>query len=93
MSLTPAQKTQYVAAIAAIWPNIANNNVGNISDEVVEIMDQVLNSIKTCSQAFAVIDITFSIFYGAGSWKDILINAIANSTSVGSWIAALQGNM
>jgi hypothetical protein len=47
MSLTNEQKAGYVAAIAAIWPNMSNNSIGNISDEVAEIMDTVLDSIKT----------------------------------------------
>jgi hypothetical protein len=94
MPLTNEQKAQYVAAIAAIWQgSVSNNSIGNISDEVVGIMDQVLDSIRWCSQAFAVIDITFSLFYEAGSWRDILMNALQNSTSVGNWIAALRGNM
>jgi hypothetical protein len=90
---TNEQKAQYVAAIAAIWPNISNNSIGNISDEVVEIMDQVLSAIRQCSQAFAVIEAVFSVFYGAGSWRDILVNALASGTSVGNWIAALRGNV
>ncbi|MDR1062568.1 MAG: hypothetical protein LBL48_01290 [Azoarcus sp.] len=94
MSLTAEQKAQYVAAITAIWEgSVSNNQASNITDEVADIMDTVLDAIKECSQAFAVVNITFSLFYGAGSWKDILVNALANGTSVGNWIAALRGNM
>ena len=49
MSLTNEQKAQYVAAIAAIWPNMPNNTVGNISDEVAGYVDQALHAIKQCS--------------------------------------------
>ncbi|MDR2165360.1 MAG: hypothetical protein LBO79_07040 [Zoogloeaceae bacterium] len=90
---TNEQKAQYVAAIAAIWPNMPNNSINNISGEVVDLMGQVLNSIRDCSQAFVAIDATFSLFYDSGSWGDILANALINGINVGDWIAALRGNM
>lgn len=94
MSLTNEQKAQYVAAIAAIWPNMPNNTVGNISDEVAGYVDQALHAIKQCSQAFALVNITFALFYSlvpGASWKDVLVNAVVNGTSVGDWISALNG--
>ncbi|MDR2164062.1 MAG: hypothetical protein LBO79_00135 [Zoogloeaceae bacterium] len=96
MSLTNDEKAQYVAAIAAVWPvDMPNNNVNNISDEVAGIMDQVLQAIKECSQAFAGVNIVFAVFYGVfppSSWASVLVNALQSGTSVTAWIEALRGN-
>ncbi|MDR0715823.1 MAG: hypothetical protein LBF50_00180 [Azoarcus sp.] len=97
MSLTDAEKAQYVAAISAIWPSgISNNSIDNISDEVAGLMNQVLQAIKECSAAFAATNVVFSIFYGAfppSSWSSILLAALQSGASVGAWIAALRGNI
>ena len=92
MSLTNEQKAGYVVAIAAIWPNLSNNTVNNISDEVAGIMDTVLESIKTCSLGFAAIDILFDVIYNtstATTWKDLLVTAF---NAVSDWVNALMNN-
>jgi hypothetical protein len=92
MPLTSEQKAGYVAAIAAIWPNMSYNDVDNISDEVAEIMDTVLDSIKTCSIALAGINALYDSFYGIAtgtSWRDVLAAAI---TTIASWIDSVRTN-
>jgi len=98
MSLTHEEKTQYVAAINAIWPNMGNslNAVENINDDVVYYVDQALHSIRQCSEAFALIEAAYSIFYAVPpptSWKDLLKDAIENSVNVKKWIDALRGKV
>lgn len=92
MSLTTEQKAGYVVAIAAIWPNMSNNTVNNISDEVAEIMDTVLDSIRTCSVALAGVEAAYNMFYDMAtgtSWKDVLASAI---NAIGGWITSVRTN-
>ena len=79
MSLTVDQQAQYVAAIAAIWPDMPRNTAGNISDEVAGYVDQALHAAL------------FGGLAPESSWKDVLVHAAANGTGVGDWIFALKG--
>jgi hypothetical protein len=90
MSLTNEQKAAYVAAIDAIWPGLPSNNIGNISDEVAEIMDTVLDSIKTCSKALAGVEAVYDVFYDVvtgTSWRDVLVSAIG---AIAGWIDSVR---
>jgi hypothetical protein len=96
MQLTNEEKAQYVAAIAAIWPNMPDNELDNITDDVADVMNKVLGEIKKCSEAFAVVAPIFSVIYGSfppTSWPSILVAAALSGGSVSAWISALNGNM
>lgn len=67
--------------IDAIWGKgvIANNSPENINDEVIDVVEDVVKRIKSCSQAMVGIDITYNILYSApGSLKEILFGLAAD---------------
>lgn len=76
MSLTAQEKQTYVDIINSIWGagSIPDNVVGDITDDVVSVMDDVLSSIRDCSMAMIGIDLVFSIFYKKtfATWRELL---------------------
>lgn len=93
MALTYAEKEQYVKAIDAIWQgSMRNNNVDNISDDVVSLVDTVLTEIRSGSEGLALVHLAFSIFYiHTNPWKVTLVMAIATG-DVSDWIGVMRGN-
>lgn len=95
MPISNEAKAEYVKAIDAIWQkSMSDNNVGNINDEVVRLVDQVLAEIAKCSQKFVVAHAIFTLFYSnPRAWSELLINVAQSGTNVADWIAALRGSL
>lgn len=97
MSLTAQEKQNYVDIINAIWGagSIPDNVVGNISDEVVSVMEDVLSSIRDCSMAMIGIDLVFSIFYDKtfATWRELLKTATDTVGKSGKdWLDVLRNS-
>jgi hypothetical protein len=84
----------YFNAINTIWKSsIGDNNVNNISDEVISFVDKTLTQISTCSKGYLAMDLTFAIFYSPpSSWAAIISTTAQNTVSVNGWLDALSGN-
>lgn len=67
--------------IDAIWGKgvIANNSPENINDDVIDVVNDVVNRIKSCSHAMVGVDVTYNILYSApGSITEVLFGLAAD---------------
>lgn len=89
MNLTYEEKELYVAFIQTVYQGAIPVTANDISPEVVEIADKMLNAIVQCSRQMAVTHAVYSVFYGKvpisiGQILKLLGKAAAQS--VKSWI-------
>lgn len=94
MSLTNEEKMEYVKAIKVLWSGTMQfNSVEYMTDEVINLMDHVFEQIREGSKAMVGIDVSFRVFYGALTWKQLASKgATSGAVKICDWIAALQGN-
>ena len=51
MPLTPEMRQNYIDVIHKIWPRVMDRyNANDVTDEVVDMMDTILNSIAECQK-------------------------------------------
>lgn len=70
--------------IDAIWGKgvVAANRPENINDDVIQVVEDVVNSIKTCSKRMLAVDVTYNFLYTApGSLKEIMFAMAADMTA------------
>lgn len=94
--------------IDGIWGKgvIANNTPENINDDVIDVVNDVVERIKTCSKTMVAVDITYNLLYSApGTIKEVLAGLVADMVANGindpnhnvlatyiGWFNALRGN-
>ncbi|WP_373753392.1 hypothetical protein [Neisseria weixii] len=72
--------------IDAIWGKgvIAANRPENINDDVIQVVEDVVNSIKTCSKRMLAVDVTYNFLYTApGSLREMMVGIIADMVANG----------
>lgn len=72
--------------IDAIWGKgvITDNSPENINDDVIDVVNDVVNRIKSCSQKMVAVDITYNILYSApGGLTEVLYGLAADMIAHG----------
>lgn len=91
--LTPEMRQGYIDVIHKIWPNVLDRYTANdVTDEVADIMDTVLNSIVSCSEAMALIHELYEDFYmpfKINKWRTLIKETI---DVFSDWLDALEEN-
>ncbi|MFC5920730.1 hypothetical protein ACFPVS_08340 [Neisseria weixii] len=67
--------------IDAIWGKgvVAANRPENVNDDVIQVVEDVVNSIKTCSKRMLAVDVTYNFLYTApGSLREMMVGIIAD---------------
>jgi hypothetical protein len=96
IQLNPSQAGAYLVFINGVFSSTITTNAYEIqenADQVVPILNTIYNSLRTCTDAFQYIEFTFSFFYTASSFADLIINHFTSTLTgqIGSWVAALMG--
>lgn len=94
--------------IDGIWGKgiIANNTPENINDDVINVVNDVVERIKTCSKKMVRVDMTYNLLYSApGTIWEVLAGLVADMVANGikdpnnnvlatyiGWFDALRGN-
>lgn len=80
MPLTPEMRQNYIDVIHKIWPRVMDRyNANDVTDEVVDMMDTILNSIAECSKAMEIIEEIYDEFYmpfKINKWRKIVSGAL-----------------
>lgn len=93
IKLTQEMKQGYIDVIHKIWPNVLNRySADDVTEEVAEIIDTVLNSITNCSNGMALVHELFEDFYmpfKINKWRTLIKEAF---DVFSDWLDALEEN-
>lgn len=73
--------------IREIWGDaVANNTPENMTQEVIDVVNDVISSIKTCSKRLLAVDITYNFLYTApGTIWEVLFAMAADLIAQGMY--------
>ena len=94
MPLTPEMREHYIRLIKKIWPGVAMNrySASDVTDEVVDTMDFVLNEIVECSRSMSVVEEVYTSFYmpfTINKWRKLVKETLS---VVEAWLDAVEEN-
>lgn len=99
-SLNNDVKVTTSAIIDQIWGKgvITSNSPENINEEVINVVNDVVNSIKQCSKRMLAVDMTYNIIYSqVNPFFDMVVNAVYDKShnpliTYVNWFNAIKGN-